>query len=147
MFSILLRGSGHSAATCDPVLDDWPPGQAGKLDENVYRSNFYLDTGVRRAAYTSGGGGKLDREVRRNYCWELDKWKMHSIIVTTCRKNGGPHASRSYSVFLSSDFFPPLPFVYLSSARLLALVAIIVSAYCRSELLSGTGSQAASMEL
>jgi len=25
--------------------------------------------------------GKADRKARCNYCWELDQWKMYSIIV------------------------------------------------------------------
>lgn len=34
-------------------------------------------------------GGKADRKARCNYCWELDKWKMHSIIVPSSSEKAG----------------------------------------------------------
>lgn len=75
--------------------------------ENVYRSNFCFDGDVRGATGDGGGreseteartaaaradaredertettyDGKADRRARCNYCWELDQWKMYSIIV------------------------------------------------------------------
>jgi len=63
---------------------------------NVYRSNFCFDDDARDRGGTKARGvrtdeegretevthgGKADRKARCNYCWELDKWKMHSIIV------------------------------------------------------------------
>lgn len=81
--------------------------RARKFIENVYRSNFCFDGDVQGA--TRGGGGetrartdaredertettydgKADRKARCNYCWELDQWKMYSIIVPSFSEKAG----------------------------------------------------------
>lgn len=34
--------------------------------------------------------GKADRRARCNYCWELDQWKMYSIIVPSFSEKAEP---------------------------------------------------------